>query len=161
MEVLYNFRSSVNDDPDDTGVQSQKELRTNNIRASVRYSPLSRLTLGTRMDYKTARPGGNIGVLLSQDLSYSFIKAPLTVWIRYCIFSTDSWDTRIYTYENDLLYSFSVPALAGEGNRRYFMVKWSPGNHVDFRFKYGITSISEISSYKNSNEIKFQTKINF
>jgi hypothetical protein len=161
LEVLYNFRSSMNDDPDDTGVQSHKELRTNNIRGSVRYSPVGRLMLGTRMDYKTASPGRSTGVLLYQDLTYSFSKAPVTFWFRYCLFSTESWDTRLYTYENDLLYSFSVPALAGEGSRRYFMVKWSPGDHVDFRFKYGITSISESSSYKNSDELKFQVKINF
>ncbi len=160
VEVLYNYRLSMNDNAEDTGIPSQNELSTNYIRCSARYSPSERLILGTRMDYKAADPSGK-GMLLLQDAVFTFRKIPLTCWFRYCLFNTGSWDSRLYTYENDLLYSFSIPALSGEGSRSYFMIKYEIGDVAEIRFKYGITSIAEAASFKNSEEIKFQLKINF
>ena len=34
-------------------------------------------------------------------------------------FETDSYDSRIYSFENDVLYSFSIPALFYKGYRYY------------------------------------------
>ena len=161
VEVLYNYRLTMRDDAEDTGIPSQDELSTNYIRCSVRYSPSERLILGTRMDYKAAGPPAGKGMLLLQDAVFKFRRIPVTFWLRYCLFNTDSWDSRLYTYENDLLYSFSIPALSGEGSRSYFMVKYEMGEVAEIRFKYGITSVAEAASFKNSEEIKFQLKINF
>lgn len=42
----------------------------------------------------------------------------ITSWsLRMAIFETDDYDTRIYSYERDLLYNFSIPAYYGEGIR--------------------------------------------
>jgi hypothetical protein len=38
---------------------------------------------------------------------------------RVAIFNTPVWDNRVYAYERDLLYGFSVPALYGKGVRCY------------------------------------------
>jgi hypothetical protein len=43
---------------------------------------------------------------LNIDLSgpkVMFSAIPLTIWMRYCIFNTGNWDSRIYTYEKYLL----------------------------------------------------------
>mgnify|MGYP007042166935 CR=1 FL=1 len=48
------------------------------------------------------------GILLYQDLVYSFKEIPLKLSARYAIFDTDNYDTRLYAYENDLLYVFSI-----------------------------------------------------
>jgi hypothetical protein len=82
---------------------------------------------------------------------------PVTLWIRYCIFSTDSYNTAIYTWENDLLYGYSVPALYGKGSRMYAVIKWEFRKKAEIRFKYGITSsITEGPESKYSEEFKFQ-----
>ena len=95
-------------------------------------------------------------MLLLQDLSYRFRKIPVSVWFRYCIFKTDDWDSRLYTYENDLLYSFSIPALSGEGNRTYFMVAWKAGKFADLRIKYLRFIYSDTV---NESETKMQMRI--
>lgn len=161
VEVLYNYRLSMTDDAEDTGIPSQNELSTDYIRCSARYSPSEKLILGTRLDYKAAGPPASKGMLLFQEAIFKFRRMPLTCWLRYCLFNTSSWDSRLYTYENDLLYSFSIPALSGEGSRSYFMIKYEMGEVADIRFKYGITSVAEGASFGNSEEIKFQLKINF
>ncbi len=81
-------------------------------------------------------------MLLLQDISYRFAKIPVSVWFRYSIFTTDSWDSRLYVYENDLLNSFSIPALSGEGSRSYIMIAWKANKFINLRIKYGITEMA-------------------
>ena len=95
-----------------------------------------------------------------QDINYTYRKIPLTIWFRYCLFNTDSWDSRIYTYENDLLYSFSIPAFSGEGSRSYIMAKLDIGKRTEIRLKYGITSLNYSKpEYRETDEVKFQLRI--
>jgi hypothetical protein len=99
---------------------------------------------------------------MAQDLAYKFIRIPVTLWARYCIYNTDDWDSRIYLYENDLLYSFSIPAFSGKGTRSCIMAKWDIGDHAELRVKYGLTSRSatnDIQSY--TDELKVQFRIWF
>ena len=112
---------------------------TRSIKASFRYSLNENLSFGSRADYKFAEPAGSRGFILCQDINYIFRKIPVTIWVRYCLFSTDDWSSRIYTYENDLLYSFSIPALAGRGSRSYIMVRWKVNDFAEMRIKYGMS----------------------
>ena len=162
IEASYTYRSSMLDNSVTSGIPEQQEITTMSLRGSVRYSFSDNLSFGTRMDYKTVQPSKSRGVLLLQDISYKFRKIPFTIWFRYCLFNTDSWDSRLYTYENDLLYSFSIPALTGEGSRSYIMVKWNIGSVAELRIKYGITSIvTSRTSAQNTDEVKMQFKIWF
>jgi hypothetical protein len=160
-EILYNYRSSFYDIPESNGIPAAKELSYNYVRGSVRYSPAKGLILTTRTDYKSVGRGEEKGMLLLQDAAYSFRKIPLSFWFRYCIFSTGSWDARLYTYENDLLYSFSIPALSGEGSRSYLMVKWEFGDFAEVRLKYGITSTGKELNSVIKEDWRFQARIYF
>jgi len=162
FEAVYNSRESTINRQETNGIKKQETLKTGLIKGVIRYSPTDNLTLTTRIDYNTALPDGGKGVLLLQDFIIRFVKIPVSVWFRYCIFRTDSWDSRLYAYENDLLNSFSIPALSGEGNRSYIMVAWKAVKFIDFRIKYGITEMArEIDAEKNTEELKLQAKIWF
>jgi hypothetical protein len=101
-------------------------------------------------------------MLLLQDINYRFRKVPVSVWLRYCIFKTDDWDSRLYTYENDLPGSFSIPALSGEGSRSYIMIAWKTGKFIDLRVKYGLTELLDKSDAgRKTEELKMQVKIWF
>jgi len=101
-------------------------------------------------------------MLLLQDIYYRFDSFPVTLWFRYCLFSTDSWDSRLYTYENDILYSFSIPALSGEGSRSYLMAKLDIAHFGEIRIKYGFTGINKINGIESFNdELKLQFRVWF
>ncbi|MFQ3579869.1 MAG: helix-hairpin-helix domain-containing protein, partial [Bacteroidales bacterium] len=85
-------------------------------------------------------------------------------------FQTDDYDTRIYAYENDLLYVFSVPAYYYRGSRFYTMVKYSFGKAIDVWLRYSRTLYTNkdyISSGLNKidsntkSEIKFMMVVKF
>jgi hypothetical protein len=162
FDASFNYHLSMSDDVENEGIPEQKEIITRSIKGSFRFLLSDNLTFGSRIDFKVADPSGSRGVLLLQDITYKFRKYPVALWFRYCLFDTDTWDSRLYTYENDLLYSFSIPALSGQGSRSYIMLKWDAGKFAELRIKYGITSSGTNSdSIKNTNEIKMQFRIWF
>ncbi len=162
FEAVYTSGKSSLNRQETNGIRKQKGFKSQSIKGIFRYFPVENLTLTTRIDYKTAQPDGGRGMLLLQDFCYRFTKIPLSVWFRHSIFKTDSWDSRLYAYENDLLSSFSIPALSGEGSRSYIMLAWKTNKFIDFRIKYGITEMSpESERGKNSIELKMQVKMMF
>jgi hypothetical protein len=158
FDLSYVTSQNEYDDPDGQGIAGIKSISNGTYKALVKYSPLERISLSIRIDYKIVYPAGSKGMLLLQDCIYRFRQVPVTLWFRYCIFKTDDWDSRLYTYENDLLYSFSIPALSGEGSRSYLMTKWEIGDIAELRFKYGLTSFS---SNKNGNNDRDEIKLQF
>lgn len=162
IDASFNYRSAMVDKPVNIGIPEQQQIITRSVKGSVRYTLSENLTIGTRIDYKIVDPESRRGALLLQDINYKFRQLPVTVWLRFCFFRSDTWDSRLYTYENDLLYSFSIPALSGAGSRSYIMVKWEIVDTAEIRLKYGQTSFSENGdSLKNSDEIKIQFRILF
>jgi hypothetical protein len=160
FELAYYKRMSMSDIGGSNAIPKQEELTTSSFKGVARYSQNENFSLAFRIDYRNTKPTESKGVLMLQDINYKFRKIPLTIWFRYCIFNTDSWDSRIYTYENDLLYSFSIPAFSGEGSRSYIMAKCDIGKRTEVRLKYGITSVNYSKpEYRETDEIRFQLRV--
>lgn len=54
-------------------------------------------------------------------------------------FKTDDYDSRLYSYEKSLLYSFSMPSYYGHGFRASLVARADIGNHWMFMAKIGHT----------------------
>jgi hypothetical protein len=160
FDLLYSYRMSMADNSAIAGVPELRQMISRSLKFSFRYSLSGNLTLGTRLDYKLADSGRSKGVSLMEDLNYRVRSVPLTFWIRYCVFRTDDYDSRIYTWENDLIYSFSIPALYGKGSRFYFMAGWKISSKAELRFKYAILSDSDTSGTPgDSEEFRLQLRL--
>lgn len=162
FEFSYDYRYSMINDQNTSGVASIKRSESRTFKWFFRYSPEKNSSFATRISYKTVYPVRSSGMLLLQDIYYRFDSFPVTLWFRYCLFSTDNWDSRLYTYENDILYSFSIPALSGEGSRSYLMAKLDIAHFGEIRIKYGFTGINKINGIESFNdELKLQFRVWF
>jgi hypothetical protein len=161
IDATYNYKLSMYDDTGLQGIPDQSESKDRSFKVAAKYSLNSSLTFGFRADYKFVEPSSGQGFVLCQDVNYNLRNIPVSIWGRFCLFSTGNWDSRIYTYENDLLYSLSIPALAGKGSRSYVMVKWKVSDFAEVRIKYGISSIMNAGLVENIDEIKMQFRIWF
>lgn len=109
-------------------------------RFQFRIKPRKILRLTTRLEhifYKGMEKEN--GFLIFQDMQLSQLPFPLKVWARVAWFKTKSYYSRIYAYENDLLYSFSIPACFGEGIRTYINLKYKITGDLEMWFKLGST----------------------
>ncbi len=59
--------------------------------------------------------------------------------VRISAFYTNSWDSRLYLYERDVLYGFSIPALYGKGIRSYLNIKYTPVRFLELWCKIACT----------------------
>jgi hypothetical protein len=66
------------------------------------------------------------GSLFFADLGYHFKKSKIKLVGRYTLFNTPDFESRIYAYENDVLYAFSIPAMYGNGSRFYMVMTAKP-----------------------------------
>lgn len=78
------------------------------------------------------------GVSLAQDVAYNF-QYPITLRLRVQAFDAQDWSNRIYLYEHDVLYAFSIPATYGLGGRAYFILRWQPIPQLALYFRLSET----------------------
>jgi hypothetical protein len=63
----------------------------------------------------------------------------LFIYGRAIFFQTDSYNSTIYEYENDLTGILSTTGLSGEGVRFYFVIKYGLFKRINLSFKYSET----------------------
>ncbi|MCB0666883.1 MAG: helix-hairpin-helix domain-containing protein [Saprospiraceae bacterium] len=138
-----NFRTDV-DHVNRIGLRDRK-----NIRFHLSQKVHQNLELRNRIEFsKVDLAGGpeSNGFLIYQDIIYKSIKLPLSFTTRLCYFDTDDYSSRIYAYENDILYSFSIPAFFNEGLRYYLNLR--------YRFRnFTLEARMEQTRYRNQETI--------
>ncbi len=160
IEGMYNFRHSESNLSNDTGMPEIRETITNTVSFRIQFLPSDNLTSITRIGFKTFNEDVSAGVMMSQDIIWSPQSIPVRIWFRHSLFSTGSWNTRLYAWEYDLRNSFSIPALSGKGSRSYIMAELKLGNRCSLRVKYSITSkILTPVEEQFTDEIKFQFRL--
>ncbi len=128
-------------------VVPQIKQTSQNLRLQLGYNVTSTIAIKTILEtsmFDTDSISLEQGYLLAQDVSLKLTRIPVNINFRFAIFDTPSWDTRIYSYENDMLYSFSVPAYYSKGTRFFVLLKYSPKSWFDIWLRYSQTYYSEL-----------------
>ena len=89
------------------------------------------------------------------------------MYSRVAVFDAGTYDARLYAYESDLLYVFSIPSYYNRGMRTYLMAKYEIGSKVDIWLRWGLwqyqnvdfisSGLEEIAG-PNKMDIKLQVK---
>lgn len=115
-----------------------------------------------RMDQNLYQSKSKTSIGYSGYIQYAANFPKQTINARLTSFNTQDWDSRIYLYENDVLYHFSVPVLYGSGFRFYLNYKRIIGKRITLWMKLGqfyYPNQSSIGSGKD--EITGNTKTEF
>lgn len=112
-----------------------------NARLHMEYFVHENVRLRTRFDlvqYTETFSSSSIGYLMYQDVR--FTPSPdLTVDARITVFETDDFNSRVFQFENDLLYVMSNAILFNQGQRSYIVARYRPSSHIIFRVKASTT----------------------
>ncbi|MBX7181643.1 MAG: helix-hairpin-helix domain-containing protein [Bacteroidia bacterium] len=155
------------------GIPGLVNLDQTNFRFNISYRVSPSIKLRNRIEYvllKNTSGQWEKGFMMYQDVSYSAVGSPITISARYALFDTDSYNSRIYAYENDVLYAFSIPGLYYRGSRYYVTLKYHVWRGIDLWLRFSQTvysnqteqgsGISYISGSTRS-EIKAQVRFSF
>ena len=118
-------------------------------RLAANYKATPRVYLKGRLEFTEVRYTPlnmrEHGYLLYQDVRVSLPKK-LVIEGRLVFFQTDSYDSRLYEYENDLRGVFSNPALYGKGRRWYVVARYDVSTMVTLSLKYSETQKEGVTS---------------
>ena len=109
-----------------------------NLRFEIKYRVSKLIQLRTRVElmfYDLASMQNEKGFLAFQDAKYQPNDA-LRFYGRIIFFQTDSYDSRIYEFENDLIGVMTNSALYGKGIKWYMLINYKPLNWISISAKY-------------------------
>lgn len=121
-----------------------------NIRFNMTYPISQAFNMKNRVEFSNYKIGENAiqyGYLIYQDVSYKKLNSPFTFSFRYAIFYSDTYDSRLYAFENDMLCSYSIPSFYYKGSRTYLLLHYRINHYIDLWLRYAQTY------YSNKNGI--------
>lgn len=153
-----------NFNPSDSGTNSLANVNRHKVRMHLSYKLNKSLELRSRLELSYFEQGGvkSKGMMMYQDFIYKPISSPVRITARYAIFDTDDFNTRIYAYENDILYEFYIPAFANRGSRFYVNLRYDLTRWMTAELRYARTqyeNLTEISSGNNQILGDTQTEV--
>lgn len=85
--------------------------------------------------------GHSKGFMIFQDIRSEWEKWRLTAQMAF--FDTDDYDSRIYTFENNVLWTFSIPAFFGQGMRYYLIGEYAFSGRLKVYARFSRTSYTD------------------
>jgi hypothetical protein len=134
-----------------------------NYRFNISYSIMPSVKLKNRIEYvsyQTDESKSTQGYMMYQDIHFHKPTKPLSLILRYALFQTDNYDTRIYAYENDVAGYYSIPSYAYRGTRFYIIVNYALNRHIELWLRYSQTFYDDrnIISEGSLNQIEGNQK---
>ncbi len=139
--LYFRYKQDISQKNDDhITLSGLKNVQTSRYRLHFRSSLAEKIRWSNRIEFSDYKEEENreFGWLIYQDLRYTLSVLPLSFTIRYAFFDTESYASRIYAYEHDVLYAFSVPAYYSKGYRTYVNLHFNK-SHFDVYCKIGQT----------------------
>jgi hypothetical protein len=158
---------------EDSGIDSTMHKMLYRLRFHFEYPVNQIISFQDRVEFSFSKTEGESllkGFLVFHDVIFKPARFPVSLTFRYAMFDTDGWDPRIYAYEHDVLYSFSIPAYHDRGIRTYLNARYAVNKHLDFWLKISDTyypqeqsigsGLDEIEG-KHRSDLRLQMRVRF
>lgn len=169
--VRFRYREKMEnlsrDEPTDLVAQTERTQ----VRVSFETQFGERWRVRSRvesMSYVKELEKNQHGWMIYQDVFYQPMGAKLSGNVRLAFFKTSSYDTRMYAFENDVLFASSYPVYHNEGIRTYLNVRWKISSRMDVWTRYSLfrydgdtnvgSGLDEIENGRMRSEIKTQIR---
>jgi hypothetical protein len=143
FKALVRYKSEIKQQNTDLVVPINylDEVKKETYRAEVNWRLGRLIGFQNRVEvsqYKKGNTNAEFGYLIYQDVNYRPISSKLSANVRVAYFNTPSYDSRIYAYEDDVLYNFTFGLYNGKGIRSYLNLKYNLAKHLDCWARYSI-----------------------
>jgi len=162
LQARCKFEKKESDDDNITNsLQQLNTVKKITWRSQFNWQLSKKSTLSERIETSSFGSGLNesSGFLLYNDFNFHPPMKPYDCAARILFFQTDSYDARIYAFERDVQYGFSVPAYSGKGIHYAVTIHYDFSRFLARRHKRSLDiwmSWSQAILGKNNNLINFQ-----
>ena len=176
LEIYSRFRSeakALNFNPSQLTLSPVIAQPKQSWRTQFVYKLNTDLTLRNRVEllwFNKNTTRQEQGFLTYFDFLFKPLLRPWAGNIRFQYFETDSYNSRLYAYENDVLYSYSIPVFYDKGLRYYVNANYDVNKKLSVWLKWSQTiyknktligsGLDEIKGNKKS-EVKLQAICKF
>ena len=98
------------------------------LRLQITHKPSGIMTFRTTLEgnfYNDNRTPESSGWIISQNMSWKKSNSPIQADMYAAYFKTSDYNTRVYSNEKNMLYSFSIPSFYGEGIRLTAVLRYN------------------------------------
>ncbi|MBO4504260.1 MAG: hypothetical protein J5730_05575 [Bacteroidales bacterium] len=124
----YSWRSRPQNGGEDMHLHAIADRLRHKVRLQWSGAPYPWLKLKSEIDWIFQRENDTRkhyqGLLLFQDAAVDITRIGLALHARIAYFDTDRYEERIYAYENDLYYTFTIGSYYYKGIRGYLMLRY-------------------------------------
>ena len=144
LEIYGRIREQMrqrNSRNTDGSVTQLEGVLQRNYRLNLAYAVDENFTLKSRIEFVSIHRKSNkpeMGMIFTQDVVFKPKTLPIDISMRFALFETDSYDSRIYAFEANALHVFAIPAYYFQGSRFYGLVRYSFAKHFDVWIRYGV-----------------------
>lgn len=177
VEIYTRFKNenkAINLTGTDSATRSVYKRPKDSWRTHLTYNISRQFILNQRVEVLWFDPHekerSEHGFLIYIDGRYKPYNKPFALNARLQYFETDGFDSRLYAFESDVLYSYSIPQFIGKGFRYYFNMNTDVSKKMTVWFRWAQTiyanqnsissGLDKIEGNKRS-EIKLQIVYNF
>ncbi|MDB5119802.1 MAG: hypothetical protein JWN56_1020 [Sphingobacteriales bacterium] len=151
LKAMVRFRFKQKEENDDVlnTVNVLQTVGKYNYRFKVSYKINKSITLRNRVeftDYQKENTAKESGYLMYQDVIYDPMQSKFSGNIRFAIFDTNGFNSRIYAFENDVLYSYSVLGYQNSGTRCYVNGRYILKRGLDVWCRWSFTNYANLES---------------
>jgi hypothetical protein len=145
--VLYRNRNkSLNENNGVTNYPLERLKQNLRVHIEKQIHPAFKMKARTEIVwYDRNAKDAEQGFLCFTEGTYKIRKLQTNLRLQY--FETNGYNSRIYAYERDVLYSFSIPAFFDKGFRYYLNLNYDVNRHLTCWFRWAQTI------YKNKETI--------
>lgn len=128
MEIITRYRNETKQMNQPGNISETNHIVSKpvqNWRTQIHFKLNSAITIRSRTELLWYDPKGlnkETGFSVFTDLLYKPMLKPLSGTFRLQYFETEGYNSRIYAFENDVAYNYTVPALYDKGFRYYLIL---------------------------------------
>lgn len=129
-EIYSRYRyqqKPVNQNNEQTALNTVSNFNNRSWRTQINHQVSDNVSIRQRFEllwYTQENTNPEKGFLLFFDVFYKPMQSRFSANARLQYFESDSYNSRLYAYENDVLYYFAVPVFYDKGSRYYINLNY-------------------------------------